>query len=204
VAEVRGLGHQFLRHVERARALCVLIDLAWEANALPDPAEQERVLLGELEAYQPDLLDRPRVVAGSRADLAPDADGPALRFSSVTREGLSQLTGAMADAVREVRQAEPEPTGFVVHRPLPSEGVLVDRDEDGSWRVHGRAAERAVALSDLTQPEALEYADHRLKSLGVDKALARAGARNGETVRVGRFEFEYRADDEWDSSLEER
>jgi len=202
-AEGRGLGHQFLRHVERARALCVLIDLAWESNALPDPAEQERVLLGELEAYQPDLLDRPRVVAGSRADLAPGAEGPALRFSAVTRDGLERLTGAMADAVREVREAEPEPTGFVVHRPLPSEGVVVARDEDGAWRLHGRAAERAVALSDLTQPEALEYADHRLKSLGVDKALARAGARNGETVRVGRFEFEYRSDDEWDSALEE-
>ena len=109
----------------------------------------------------------------------------------------------MADAVRQVREAEPEPTGFVVHRPVPSEGVVVAREDDGAWRVHGRAAERAVALSDLTQPEALEYAEARLKTLGVDKALLKAGARSGEAVRVGRFEFEYRADDEWDSALED-
>jgi GTP-binding protein len=201
-AEGKGLGHQFLRHVERARALCVLVDLAWESSGLPSPAEQERILLAELEAYRPELLDRPRIVAGSRLDLAPDATGPALRFSAVTGEGLAALTGAMAEAVRSVRATEAEPTAFVVHRPLAREGVTVARDLDGSWRVHGRAAERAVALSDLTQVEALEYAQARLRSLGVDKALAKAGVRAGEVVRVGRFEFEYRSDDEWDSEID--
>src|SRR5690606_14642686 len=112
--------HQFLRHVERARALCILVDLAWESAGLPPPAEQERILLAELEAYQPELLDRPRIVAGSRAGLAPEADEgtgggdlPELRFSAVTGEGLARLTGAMADAVRSAREAEPEPTAFV-------------------------------------------------------------------------------------------
>jgi GTP-binding protein len=72
--------------------------------------------------------------------------------------------------------------------------VAVSRDVDGSWVVAGRAAERAVALSDLTIPEALEYAQGRLKGLGVDRALARAGAREGELVRIGTFEFEYSPD----------
>jgi GTP-binding protein len=205
-AEGRGLGHQFLRHVERARALCVLVDLAWESSGLPSPAEQERILLAELGAYEPELLERPRIVAGSRADLAPhaadDPAAPAMRFSAVTGEGLSQVTGAMADSVRTAREAEPEPTAFVVHRPAASEGVVVERDVDGAWRVRGRAAERAVALSDLTQVEALEYAQARLRSLGVDRALAKAGARAGEVVRVGRLEFEYRPDDEWDSDVD--
>jgi GTP-binding protein len=205
-AEGKGLGHRFLRHVERARALCVLVDLAWESSGLPSPPEQERVLVAELGAYQAELLDRPRIVAGSRLDLARDAEpgdgAPALRFSAVTGEGLAALTGAMAEAVRSVRAAEPEPTAFVVHRPVAKEGVTVARDLDGSWRVHGRAAERAVALSDLTQVEALEYAQARLRSLGVDKALSRAGVKAGEVVRVGRLEFEYRSDDEWDSEID--
>src|SRR5437773_729487 len=63
-SEGKGLGHQFLRHVERARVLCVLLDLAWESSGLPTPEEQERVLLRELGNYQPDLLVRPRVVIG--------------------------------------------------------------------------------------------------------------------------------------------
>jgi GTP-binding protein len=200
-AEGKGLGHRFLRHVERARALCVLVDLAWENAGLPPPEEQERVLLGELEAYQPELLERPRIVAGSRADMVPpDVEGPALRFSAVTRDGVAEVVGAMAVAVSEVRDAEPEPSAFVVHRPVPTEGVRVDREMDGSWRVAGRPAERAVALSDLTNPEALEFADNRLRSLGVYKALAKAGARAGDVVRVGGFEFDYEPDDEYDSA----
>jgi GTP-binding protein len=191
-SEGRGLGHRFLRHVERARVLVVLVDLAWEAAGLPPPDEQQRVLLAELAAYRPELAQRPRIVAGSRLDLAPDPDapGPALRFSSVTREGLPHLVGAMAEAVREARSAEPEPTAFVVHRPV-AEGVRIERDGHRAWRVVGRGAERAVALSDITNAEAWAFAQRRLKSLGVDRALARAGVEAGDTVRVGGFEFEY-------------
>jgi GTPase len=204
----KGLGHRFLRHVERARALCVLLDLNWQGAGLPAPADQERVLLAELAAYQPELLDRPRIIAGSRVDLAPadvldDGDElPVLRFSAVTGEGVRSLVGAMAGAVQAVREVEPAPTAFVVHRPIPSEGARVERDIDGAWRVSGRAAERAVALSDLTDIDALAYAQARLRSLGVDKALVKAGARAGEIVRVAGFEFEYRPDDEWSSDID--
>jgi GTP-binding protein len=192
--EGRGLGHQFLRHVERARALCLLIDLAPTAPHPPD--EQERILLDELEQYRPELVTRPRVVVGSRADLG-DAeslaswDGPIV--SAVTGEGVPSVVGAMATAVRTAREAEPEPEPFVIHRPTP-EGMIIERADDGAYVVRGRAAERAVALSDLTNLEALAYVQERLKKLGVDKALARAGAQEGDVVVIGRFSFEY-ADD---------
>jgi GTP-binding protein len=188
--EGRGLGHQFLRHVERARALCLLIDLA--PTAPHPPAEQERILLDELEQYRPELVTRPRVVVGSRSDLAegvPEAwDQPTV--SAVTGEGVPQVVGAMAEAVRAARSAEPEPEPFVIHRPTPV-GLAIDRADDGSYVVRGRAAERAVALSDLTNLEALSYVQERLKKLGVDKALAKAGAREGDVVVIGRFSFEY-------------
>lgn len=190
----RGLGHRFLRHVERARALCVLIDLAPTAPMPPD--EQEEVLLRELEAYQPDLLDRPRVVVGSRADMAEpevrDAwDRPV--FSGVTGEGIAPLVGAIADAVREARAAEPDPVPFVVHRPR-AQGMTIDRLDDGSFLVEGRAVERTVALSDITTPDALAYVQDRLRSLGVDRALKRAGAREGDVVHIGDFSFDYLPD----------
>ncbi|HVM40926.1 MAG TPA: Obg family GTPase CgtA, partial [Acidimicrobiia bacterium] len=193
-AEGRGLGHQFLRHVERARVLVILVDLASVEGVAP--AEQERVLLGELERYQPDLLDRPRIVVGSRADVAdPDLarefDG--LRLSAVTREGLDALLGRLAVLISEARAAEPEPESFVVLRPA-GEGFAVERDDDGAWRVAGRAAERAVAMADLTNEEALSYVQHRLRRMGVDRALARAGARQGDLVRIGHVEMEYLPD----------
>ena len=193
-SEGKGLGHQFLRHVERARALALLLDLSPLASHTP--AEQERILLAELEGYRPELLERPRVVVGSRADMAapdhaPDWDG--LTMSAITGEGVPQLVGAMADAVRGARQAEPEPEPFVIHRPQP-EGLVIERSDSGGFVVRGRAAERAVALSDLTNLEAVAYVQERLHKLGVDKALAKAGAKDGDLVEIGRFAFEYSAD----------
>jgi GTP-binding protein len=191
-SEGKGLGHRFLRHIERARALVILIDLA-PADGRP-PAEQQRILLDELRRYQPTLVERPRLAVGSKADAADPAidwDGP--RVSALTGEGLRPLLGQAAELVAKAR-AELGPSGrFVVHRPEPA-GVVVERQPDGSWRVVGRPAERAVALSDLTIPEALEYAQSRLRSLGVDRALSRAGVRPGDIVRIGGFQFEYQPD----------
>lgn len=198
-SEGRGLGHRFLRHVERARVLLVLLDLAMIDGT--SPQTQLDVLERELEAYRPELLERPRVVAGSRIDVAPpevlasfaDLSVPALPVSAVTGEGIAQLLGALATAVRAARVEAVAEGGFAVHRPV-GEGVRIERQDDGSFDVLGRPALRAVALSDLTNVEALDYARNRLKDLGVNRALARAGARGGDTVRIGDFEFEYEVD----------
>lgn len=211
-SEGKGLGHRFLRHVERARALVVLLDLA--PTAMAPPAEQAQVLLAELGAFRPELLDRPRLVVGSRADMAPDEVGSAsgsgssgsdsatgsgtvvdgveldLVVSAVVGTGLPQVVGAMFRLVDEARSAETVSDGFVVHRPAAT-GVSVVRDDDGALRVVGRAAERTVALSDVTTAEAQAYITDRLDRLGVPKALARAGAQEGDEVRIGAFAFTY-------------
>jgi GTP-binding protein len=200
-AEGRGLGHRFLRHIERARVLCVLLDLAPAAER--SPADQLDVLLAELGAYQPDLLTRERVVVASRADLAEPGDGAAgrdlpvdLRISAVTGEGIAALRGRLAVAVRAARAELPAPTQFVVHRPV-QEGYTVAR-EGGGWVVEGREALRAVNLSDLTRRDALEEAHRRLDRLGIDRALARAGARPGDPVRIGGLVFDFAADEDVD------
>jgi GTPase len=194
-SEGRGLGHQFLRHVERARALVILLDLA-SADGF-SPQHQHDVLIRELGAYRPELLERPRVVVGSKSDAAVvGADGSqwdGLTMSAVTRVGIRPVVGAMARAVTEARAAEVVGDGFVLHRPTV-DGIRIERENDGVYRVLGRAAERAVALSDMTNPEALAWADERLRKLGVGKALARAGARDGDVIRVGTFSFDYESD----------
>jgi GTP-binding protein len=197
--EGKGLGHQFLRHIERARVLVILCDLAPADGT--SVAEQQRVLLQELEQYQPDLVERPRLVIGSRGDLVTEHDvgGLDLVISSVTGEGIDELTGRMATLVTEARHAEPveeESTGpaFVLHRP-GADSFDIQRDEDGSFVVGGREARRAVALSDLGDVQALAVAHGRLRRLGVDRALARAGAKSGDTVHIGDLAFEYEPSD---------
>src|SRR5882724_3783820 len=188
-SEGRGLGHQFLRHIERARVLVVLLDLASMEGR--SPADQERVLLEELGRHEPLLLARPRLVIGTKVDVAPpevELDG--LRISAVTHEGLGPLLGAVSRLVEEARQSEGEVESFVVHRPA-EEGFSVRRDDDGVFRVTGRLAERVVAMADLTNPEAMAYVQDRFRRLGVDRALARAGARQGDPVRIAGIELEY-------------
>jgi GTP-binding protein len=188
-SEGKGLGHEFLRHIERARVLLILVDLASAEGR--DARYQEEALLHELGNYEPDLLERPRVVVGTKADAAVlDWDGE--RISAATGDGVRPLLGRVMDLVAEARNVEPEGEAFVIHRPEP-EGIRVAR-AGNEWVVIGRQAERAVALSDLTDQGALEYAQQRLKSLGVDRALARAGVRHGDVVRIGGFVFEYEAD----------
>src|SRR5947209_13248280 len=186
-AEGRGLGHQFLRHVERARALLVLVDLASVEEV--DPAEQQRVLVDELRRYKPELLERPRLTIGTKADVA-TYPWEGERISAVTGEGVRPLVGRLVQLVEEARAAEPVPESFVVHEPLP-EGFRIEREPSGDFRVVGRPAERVVALSDITTPDAQEYVRYRLQRLGVDRALERAGAREGDTVHIGGMEFEY-------------
>jgi GTPase len=205
-SEGKGLGHRFLRHIERARVLLILVDLAADAGRAP--AEQEAALLAELERYEPELATRPRLVVGSRADMATGdmstiespARGDLLTaspglpaISAVTGQGIPWLLGELARLVDQARASQPRPRRVVVHRPVPS-GVVVERAEDGSLVVRGRQAERAVALSDLTDAGALAYAQERLHRLGVDRALVRAGARQGDRVRIGHFEFDWEPD----------
>ncbi len=193
-AEGRGLGHDFLRHVERARVLCVLLDLS-ELAPLP-PREQLEILLRELGDYQADLLERPRVVVGSKGDVAAFEMENVLPISSITGEGIDQLVAQLAGLVAQVRREEVEllEHEVVIHRPLPDE-ITVDKAGDHEWVVAGRPAVRAVRFQDLTDDEALAEIVRRLRALGVDRMLSRAGVRDGDIVTIGPLSFEWWRDD---------
>ena len=193
-SEGRGLGHQFLRHIERARALCILVDLAPMDGMAPD--EQERILLRELEAYDPALVGRPRIVIGSKVDVADPtvlASWSGLTMSAVTRQGVRAVVGKLAQMVSQAREAIPPREATVILRPEP-EGTYVERVGDNEFRILGRNAVRSVALNDITSPEALNYIDERLKKMGVGRLLSRAGAQDGDVVHIGEFSFEYTAE----------
>ena len=183
----KGLGHQFLRHVERARVMCVMLDLA--AIDEVSPSEQERILLHELGEYRPELLERPRVIVGSKADVAV-AEWDGLRISAVTGEGVRTLVGQLAALVHEARSAQTSAAGSVILRP-EAEGGRVERLGEHEFRLLGRQVERIVALNDVSTPDALSYIDFQMKRLGMPRLLARAGAQDGDVIWVADFSFEY-------------
>ncbi|MBT8240072.1 MAG: GTPase ObgE [Acidimicrobiia bacterium] len=190
-----GLGLQFLRHVERARVLLYLLDLT-AVDGKP-PAEQLKILRHELEQYKPDLLERPSVVVGSKADVLRPEDWGDLdvdfAISSVTGENLQPLLWRLNELVAKTTEGADKYDEFIIHRPT-SDSISVVREDNGAYRVVGREAERAVALSDLTNWDALNYARAKLDKLGVNRALRRAGIREGDEVHIGDFAFYYRDD----------
>ena len=195
----RGLGHAFLRHLERCRVLCFVIDLE-----TGDPREALDVLLGELCAYHPALAERASIVAGNKVDLAEararvdDArlaagDRPFVAVSALTGEGCDELASALASAVDSIGSAaEDEASDKPAVMKIRPEGAGVDVvRENGAFRVRNPGAERLVARFDLTNPEAVRYVQERLVGIGVEDALARAGAKAGDEVRIGDESFEF-------------
>ena len=134
------------------------------------------------------------MIVGSKADVATEDAATSgfegLAISAVTRTGLDEFVGQVARLVDEARAAEGEPEPYVVLRPA-EQGYSVVREGTNEWRVQGRPAERAVALADITTPDALAYVQQKLRRMGVERALARAGARDGDVVRIGGIELTY-------------
>ena len=193
-ADGKGLGHQFLRHVERARVLAILLDLSpYDGREV---SSQLEILLNELKNYKPELLDRPRLLISSKADVATqDPLEGSILLSSVTGEGVQEMKYKLELLVKEAREVEITSSDeIVIHRP-PPKGISVYR-EGSIFTVKGRQAERAVSLNDLTNIEALEYIQFTLEKIGVNKALRKAGIRQGDYVQIGKLQFEYMDDDE--------
>jgi GTP-binding protein len=187
----KGLGDQFLRHIERARVLCVLVDLVSMEEI--SPKDQEEILLRELKAYQPELLDRPRLVVATKTDSAPSevlALWKGEKMSAVTGDGVREVLNKLAVLVAEARTTDAPPQGPVTFRPEPN-GTQVERINANEFRLHGRDIERSIALNDLTNADALNYIDDRMSRLGIPRLLARSGATEGAVVWIGTFSFDY-------------
>jgi GTPase len=211
-AEGAGLGHEFLAHVERCRALVHLV--AVDPFAPGDLMSAYETVRAELAAHGGGLDQLPELVVLSKADLAPPeridelvgglrerTGGPVLAISAATGLGIDQLVQALFAAIPAEAAAYPaapgreaeEAAGIVIehmtYRPAGEQGFDVVREGDG-FRVHGRGIELLVARHDLSNLEALAYLESRLREIGVIAALERAGFEPGDEVRIGDEEFD--------------
>jgi GTP-binding protein len=198
-AEGKGLGHEFLRHTERARVLIYVLD---PSSLQTESVERQyEILQKELADHDRRLADRPSVVVINKSDLENASDDgeevPGARLvSGVTGAGLDDLMSEIARMLSEIPVVRSEDTdgGYMLHRPVSSDLLITETSE--GWVVAGRAAERAVAFSDLTIPIAADLAAARLRNAGVDDALKAAGAEPGDEVRIGDIVFEFQPEEE--------
>jgi len=203
-AEGAGLGLQFLRHVERTRALIHVIDASsGDRQKLWNDYQQVRT---ELKKYSPALARRPQLIALSKMDAVTDSS-EVLAFrqrlvklrrrtfpiSAVTGEGVQDLLWATQRTLvrrREKAAAEPLPALKVYRGPTTADPFTIEPVE-GGFRVSGDQLQRLLAMTDMTNPEGLAHFQRMLDRWGLNDALARHGARGGETVRISDVEFLY-------------
>jgi GTPase len=199
-----GLGHAFLRHVERTRVLVHVVD-----GGDPDPEWDWQVIRDELAAHDPALLEKPMLVVFNKLDLAAAREAwPAFRaarergglvvvgVAAATGDGIEGLIRALAALLPDADElvAPPEPAGVVVHRIEPEdEAVQVSREPDGAYRVRSRRLERLADRIDFANEESLQRFQRDLERSGADAELRRAGVVDGDVVRIGDHELEWAA-----------
>ena len=203
-----GLGHQFLRHIERTRVIVHVIDMSGVEGR--DPYEDYVTINEELEQYNMRLLERPQIVVANKMDM-PDAETHLEMFkeelndesiqivpvSTLTRQGMDDLLYAIADLLDETEETplyeiEEVESETVVYRHVPEEeDFRVLRDDDGAFMLEGYTLERLFLMTDFTYDDSVRRFARQLRALGVDDALREHGAENGDIVRIMGFEFEF-------------
>ena len=213
-SEGKGLGHEFLRHIERTALIMHVVDLTGGFEGR-DAVEDYLTINRELLAYAPELAERPQIVVANKADM-PDtsaalaalreraqADGhPFFAVSAVTGVGIDSLEAQCAELVarlRAERELAEEPVRDEVwesRRQRRDNAIHVSNLGGGVWRVSGTAIERMVIKTDWENEEAIAYLQHRFDRMGLDDMLAKAGCKTGDTVRILGYDLDYTGDDD--------
>ncbi|MET3574658.1 GTPase ObgE [Bhargavaea ullalensis] len=203
-----GLGHQFLRHIERTRVIVHVIDMSGMEGR--DPYDDWVTINEELEQYNLRLTERPQIIVANKMDM-PDSEINLAEFkervpenvkihpiSAVTRQGLAELLYAVADLLDETPEfplhdpAEVEESRHVLYKfEGEKEDFTIARDDDGAYVVKGAGIERLFKMTDFSREESVRRFGRQLRGMGVDDALRQRGVTNGDAVRIMDYEFEF-------------
>lgn len=201
--EGAGLGHQFLRHVERCRLLVHIVDVSGSEGR--DPKQDFQVINSELKKFNPELAERPMLVAGNKCDLATDKQVEEFAgfvrkqgyeffpIMAAIRYGIDPLLNridALLQGLPPVRRYEPEP---VPQRPVEEfgRGEVKIENHNGTYVVEGEWLLPVLRSVNFDDEDSLRYFERVLLKTGVDDALKRAGVREGDTVSIYGIEFDY-------------
>jgi GTPase len=191
-----GLGDQFLKHVERTRVLVHLLD---GAKSLDEILAEKATIEAELAAWNAQLREKPRLLVLNKLDLPQARESllelrrrfPEIRgISAATGEGVRDLTLAVARTIESAPAPEAVAPPAMIELSAP-DAFRIERRSDGSFVISGDRVERLAAMTDFDSDEALARFERALARMGVERRLAELGAREGDTVRIGPYEFTY-------------
>ncbi|WP_416827483.1 GTPase ObgE [Ectobacillus polymachus] len=201
-----GLGHQFLRHIERTRVIVHVIDMS--AMEGRDPYEDYLTINKELSAYNLRLTERPQIVVANKMDM-PDAEEHLQRFkekvkeevqifpiSAISRHGVRDLLFAIANLLETTPEfpleaVEEAPSTVMYKFEQKQQDFTITKQSDGSFDVSGKELEKLFKMTDFTRDESVRRFARQLRGMGIDEALRERGAKNGVTVRILEYEFEF-------------
>lgn len=203
-----GLGHEFLRHIERTRVIVHVIDMSGSEGRVP--YEDYMAINNELEQYNLRLMERPQIIVANKMDM-PDAeenlnefktkiaeDIPVFPISAVTKTGLRELLLAIADKLEttpefplnEILEQEDEDT--VLYKYVAEEPDFeISREPDGTFVLSGAKIERLFTMTNFERDASISRFARQLRAMGVDEALRKRGAKDGDIVRLLDYEFEF-------------
>lgn len=198
----KGLGHEFLRHIERCRVLIHIIDMGGEDGR--DPLKDFDIINDELKQYQLRLTERPQVIVANKMDL-PEAETNLARFKAVHPdltifETVTLIQEGIQPVLYEVARLLKETPEFILNETQKDEMVYkfieqvpftVQRLDDHTWQLQGDDLERAFAMADVTTDAGSIRFARKLKQLGVDTELKKAGAKDGDLVYIKDLQFVY-------------
>lgn len=200
----KGLGHQFLRHIERCRVIVHVIDIGGEEGR--DPYEDYCTINNELGQYQYRLLERPQIIVANKMDedgaeenlkLFKEKVGEDVKvfpISAIIHDGVDQVLYAVADALEKAPKFDmiDEEENTVVYGFEEEEAPFVVHNlGNGQWRVTGKKIERIVAMTSLVSDDSIKRLSIKMRNMGIDDALRQAGCQNGDVVSILDFEFEF-------------
>ncbi len=203
-AEGAGLGHDFLRHIERCRLLIHVVDASGSEGR--DPIADYEAINAELEQYSPALAERPQLVAANKVDLDPEGEAlgrfrdyiaarglPLYEISAATGEGLRPLTLAAAAALQKLPPIPVFEEEFIEPEEAPPkpEELTIRRQDADLWSVEGPWLERLLNRVNLSDSEGRMYFDRVLRASGIFERLEDLGVQEGDTISMYNWEFEY-------------
>lgn len=196
-----GLGHQFLRHIERTRLIVHIIDMARTEGR--DPYEDYVTINEELKEYDANLGEKRQIIVANKMDM-PDAKEHLEAFkkqipedvlihpiSTITKAGLNELLYAVADGLEQIPKEEVVEEEVVIQLKVEEAPFRVTRDDDGAYVLSGSKVERLFKMTNFESDDAVQRFARQIRLMGVDTALRERGAADGDIVRLLDYEFEF-------------